>query len=439
MRDEIKIQNLEEGRLSDVMDNKRALLVGIYRSTKEKPLAEENLKELERLSDTYGAETVKTMLCSIKKFDASTYIGKGKVQEIAELCEQENIGMVIFDNEISPHQQRNLEKIFKIVTIDRSELILGVFFQHAKTTEAKLQVALAQSKYQLPRLKRLWTHLSRQRVSGSGGGHLKGAGERQIEIDRRLLRTKISKLQKKIEEIKGHRDTQRSQRERTKIPTFAIVGYTNAGKSTLLKALTDADVLIEDKLFATLDTTTRKYILSNNQEVLLIDTVGFIRKIPHTLVAAFKSTLEELSYADILLHIIDVSSSQAREQAIACVDVLKELKVDDIPIITVFNKTDKAEDEDLITDMKLKYPKSIKISALEKTGFEDLLDMMEKEIALLRKKIKLKIPQSHYKIASLIMKEGRIISQEYEGNYILIEAEIPKSLETEVDQFICLD
>lgn len=424
------------GRLAELKDNKTALLVGVYTGSKDKLSCEVYLQELKSLCDTYGIEAVKLMSCSLKKVDTSTFLGKGKVEEIAQICEENNIAVVIFDDEIHPHQQRNLEKIFNRLVIDRTELILGVFWNHAKTKEAKLQVSLALYRYQMPRLKRMWTHLSRQHFS-AGGGYLKGVGEKQIEIDRRILKDQISSLEKKIDEVKKQRETQRSQRKKTRIPTFAIIGYTNAGKSTLLNALTNADVLVEDKLFATLDTTTRKFVLPNKQEILLIDTVGFIRKLPHTLVAAFRSTLEEATTADILLHLIDVSDPHVEEKTEASIKVLNELNEGaSQPIITVINKIDKCEDKSIPIKMRVKYPKTVQISALNKEGLDDLLKLMINEISLLRKVVKLKIPQSHYHIASMIMKEGKILSQEYEDNDILIEAEIPGSLVGKLVQFV---
>lgn len=436
MKDEQRLHDIGEGRLSEATENNRAILIGTYTSGKDKSICEGQLDELKGLCDTYGLEALNLICCSLKKIDASTFIGSGKVEEIALECEEKDIGVVIFDDEIHPHQQRNLEKVFNRTVIDRTELILGVFLRHAKTKEAKLQISLALYRYQLPRLRRMWTHLSRQRVSGAGGGYLKGVGEKQIEVDRRLLRDKISLLQKKIEEVKKQRETMRAMRKKSKIPAFAIIGYTNAGKSTLLNALTDANVLVEDKLFATLDTTTRKFSLPNKQEILLIDTVGFIRKIPHTLVAAFRSTLEEVTFADILLHLVDVANPKAEEQAEESIKVLKELKADTIPIITVLNKVDNCSDVSILMKLKIKYPKTVEISALKKEGFNELLRLMMNEISLLRKIVKLKIPQSHYQIASRVIKEGRIISQEYEDNDILIEAEIPKSLERTLFQFI---
>ncbi|MCB1084645.1 MAG: GTPase HflX, partial [Chlamydiia bacterium] len=303
-----------------------------------------------------------------------------------------------------------------------------------QTKEAMLQVELAKSHYQLPRLKRLWTHLSRQ--SAGGKGFLKGEGERQIELDRRLVRKRITKLKKEIKEVRHHREVQRRARLRSQVPTFAIIGYTNVGKSTLLRALTEAEVLIEDKLFATLDTTTRKFILPNHQEILMIDTVGFIRKIPHTLVEAFKSTLEEAVFTDVLLHLIDVNHPLAEEHAESTYAVLKELSTEEKPIITVLNKVDALENRALIARYKLKYPRVVAISALKREGFNELLDMMMIVIRDLRKVVHLKIPQKEYALVSQLMEEGRVIHQDYEENDILLEVEIPASLEHKVKGFI---
>ncbi len=426
-----------EGRLCELKeDNKKALLVGIYLSSPEKNKCLEHLDELQSLGDTFGLETIKQISVHVRKFDTATFIGKGKVEEIQSFCEENNVNIVVFDDEISPHQQRNLEKIFKIPVIDRTELILGVFAQRARTKEAKIQVELALFQYQLPRLKRMWTHLSRQKTGGGGkGGYLKGEGETQIEIDRRILKKKISQLNKELKEIIQQREVQRKARLRSNIPTFAIIGYTNAGKSTLFNALTDANIFVEDKLFATLDTTTRKYILPNNQEILLIDTVGLIRKIPHNLVAAFRSTLEEATQADILIHLIDVSDHQAVDHAKATFAVLKELNAEKRPMITCLNKIDALTDKNVILELKMKYPKTIEISALEKKGFLDLLDAMIKEISLLRKIVHLRIPQSRYDLVSELMKEGRVISCDYEENDILLVVEIPSILEKKVLEF----
>jgi GTP-binding protein HflX len=419
---------------------KTALLLGSYTSTKGKPLCEDNLKELERLCDTYGLEVVGTAISPIKKIDAGTFLGTGKLDEMLKLSDELGADIILFDDEITPNQQRNLEKFFQRPVIDRTELIIEVFAQRAQTREARLQVELAKVKYQQPRLKRLWTHLSRQAGSGGGGGsggaYLRGEGETQIEIDRRLLKQRVIQLQKEIAVVEKQRETQRRKRLRTGIPTFAIVGYTNAGKSTLLNAMTKADVFVEDKLFATLDTTTRKFSLPNRQEILLVDTVGFIRKIPHMLVAAFKSTLEEAVHTDILLHLVDVSNPQAELQAEATMHVLKELKADGRPIITVLNKIDALQDPSVLHRFRLKYPKTVPISALTGEGFDRLMEQMTVEIGSLRKTYRLRIPQSHYALVSELMKEGRVIQCDYEDNDILLHVEIPGRFESKVQPFI---
>lgn len=425
-----------QGRLLDLEPKqKRALLIGTYLSGKEKQMCEEQLEELASLGATYGLETVERLPCPIRAYDPATFIGSGKVEEIRELAIEKHCDAVIFDDEISAQQQRNLEKILERVVIDRTELILGVFAQRAHTREARIQIELATFRYQLPRLRRMWTHLSRQRSGGAGGGFVKGEGEKQIEIDRRIVRRQIDRLQKDLDEVRKQRQTQRRLRERTGIPTFAIVGYTNVGKSTLLRALTDADVLVEDKLFATLDPTTRKFVLPNRQAVLLVDTVGFIRKIPHHLVAAFKSTLEESVEADILLHLIDVGSPAAEMQAEATFAVLKELGAEKHPILTVLNKIDQCSNRSMIDRMRVRYPKTVEISALHKTGFDDLMRMMIREISLLRKVVKLRIPQSHYALVSEAMREGKVLSCEYEDNDIVLEVEIPHHFEPKVAHF----
>ena len=415
---------------------KHAFLVSAYRSGSDVELSVDYLHELERLCETYGLIVVGKVSCPIKKMEAGTFLGIGKLEELKITATELAAEVVIFDDEISPHQQRNLEKIFMLPVVDRTELIIEVFAQRAQTREARLQIELAKVRYQFPRLRRMWTHLSRQTASAGAGAHLKGEGEKQIEIDRRILRQRTDRLKEEIKQIGEQRQTQRSLRERTGIPTFAIVGYTNSGKSTLLKALTNAEVLVEDKLFATLDTTTRKFILPNRQEILLIDTVGFIRKIPHTLVAAFKSTLEEAVHTDILLHLIDVSHPNAESQAEATMLVLKELGAEDRPIITVLNKMDQCQNPAILAKFRIKYPKTVCIAAIDGTGFDLLLDQMMKEISLLRKVVQARIPQSHYVLVSELMREGRVISCEYEENDILIKVEIPARLEHKVKPFL---
>lgn len=414
----------------------KAFLVGVYLSGSNEDISNQHLEELKRLCDTYGLEVLGSITCSLKKIDSAIFIGSGKLQEIKQLAEEAKADVIIFDDEISPQQQRNLEKEIKKPVIDRTELILEVFAKHAKSREARLQIELAKIRYQMPRLKRLWTHLSRQSSGGGGGAHVKGEGEKQIEIDKRILKARITRLQKDLEEVKEQRGTQRRARLRSQIPSFAIVGYTNAGKSTLLKALTDADVLVEDKLFATLDTTTRKFTLPNRQEIVLVDTVGFIRKIPHTVVAAFRSTLEEVLFTDIILHLIDVSHPSYEEQAAETQKVLEELGAKDIPIITVLNKIDACRNPFILHKMRLKYHKTVAISALQRTGFDELMELMIKELANLRKVVKLRIPMSHYALVSELNREGKVLSCEYEENDVILEVAIPTKLEYKVMPFL---
>lgn len=427
-----------KGRLYEIPLKNAALLVGFYRSSKEKQSAEEHLDELERLADTFGLQDSYKIAAPLRKIEAATYLGKGKLEELKEFVEENPCEVVIFDEEISPQQQRNIEKKLKIPVIDRTELILGVFAQRAHTKEAKIQVQLASFRYQLPRLKRLWTHLERQRTGGRSGkgGYLKGAGERQIEIDRRLIKDRISRLEKELKEVIKQRKTQRAARKRTHIPIFALVGYTNAGKSTLLNALTKAGVFTEDKLFATLDTTTRKFYLPNKQEILLIDTVGFIRKLPHQLVAAFKSTLEEVQFADAILHVVDGSSDHAFEQAETTLEILKELKVGKKPVITLLNKIDKNKSK-VATKVKFSFSPTVEISALKKKGFKELEKKMMQELSKLRQKGTFCFDQKDYKRYAHLAKEAHIISTEYEKNMIIVEAELPRSLWERFEPYLC--
>lgn len=418
----------------------KALLISAYKGSNQKEICEEHLEELVLLAKTYGIDVIQKIPCLVRKYEASTFISTGKLDEFSQLAESLKADMVIFDDEITPGQQRNLEQAFKRPVMDRTEVILGVFAQRAQTKEARLQVELAQVRYEAPRLKRLWTHLSRQAGSGGGGsgggGYTKGEGEKQIEIDRRILKSKIDALQKEIQEVKAIRETQRTARTKSEIPVFAIIGYTNAGKSTLLNALTDANVFVEDKLFATLDTTTRKFTLENNQDILLIDTVGFIRKLPHLLVAAFRSTLEEALQADILLHLIDVSHPMAEEQAKTTFEVLQELGAHGQQIITVLNKIDKCEDKSKILRMRLQYPHTVQISALNKIGFDDLQEAMITELNKRRKVVELRIPQSEYGVVSEVMRLGNVLNQDYEENDVIMKVDIPSALANKLAKYV---
>lgn len=405
----------------------RALLVTAPSHLLPRQMAQDHIDELELLVKTYGVETVAKVVAPLRKFVAATLVTKGKLEEIHQQARDVQADLIVFDDEISPAQQRNLEKIFGLPVMDRCEVILEVFAQRAHSHEARIQVALARTKYQLPRLKRLWTHLSRQTGTGGAGGagaYLKGEGEKQIEIDRRILSRRIDRLQQELKDVNAHRVTLRSSRERSGIPVIGLVGYTNAGKSTLLNALTEAGVFVEDKLFATLDTTTRRFSLHNNQEVLLIDTVGFIRKLPHHLVAAFRSTLEESVFADILLHVVDISSPSSVEQAATTIEVLKDLGAGSTPIITVLNKIDCVGASASAARLRTIYPRTVQISAKEGKGLEELQDMIIEELQKQRRLVKLRIPQSDYVVVTEVMRTGHILEKEYVDNDILLTVEL---------------
>jgi len=431
-KDESPHRNLQDEEVP-----KTALLVTTPINPEEKALAQDHIDELELLVRTYGLETVKKVICSLRQFKASTLVTKGKLDELIEEVQACNAQVVVFDDEVSPAQQRNLEKAMGVPVMDRTEVILEVFAERAQTHEAHLQIELARVRYQQPRLKRLWTHLSRQvGVGGGSGAYLKGEGEKQIELDRRILKRKVDKLQRELKEVQNHRDTLRASRRRSHLPMFGLVGYTNAGKSTLMNALTEAGVFVEDKLFATLDTTIRKFTMKNNQDILLIDTVGFIRKLPHQLVAAFRSTLEEVCEADILLHVVDASSHAAVEQAAATLKVLKELGAADKPVITVLNKMDREDTQSMATRLRIEYPKTVQISAKERSGFEELQERMVEAARQFRRRVALRIPQKDYDVVSRVMEEGEILEKDYEGNDVLLEVELPSSLAGALEKYV---
>ncbi|MCK6543001.1 GTPase HflX [bacterium] len=352
----------------------RALLVGVAHDRQENRLVDDYLEELALLADTAGVEVVASVKQQLRQIDPSTYIGKGKVHEIVLKVQAENIQVVIFDDDLSPGQTKNIEREAKCKIIDRSALILDIFAKRARTRESKTQVELAQLEYLLPRLSKMWTHLERQ----GGGVFTKGPGETQLETDRRLVGQRIAVLKEELKKIERQRETQRAGRG--EIFRVALVGYTNVGKSTLLNALSQADVYVEDRLFATLDATTRKVFLDNDHSCLITDTVGFIRKLPHHLVASFRSTLEEVREADILLHVVDLSSPIFMEQMEAVEKVLRELNALKDARIVVFNKVDRVSDEALITSMRHQFPNTVFISAGRRIGLDRLKQAIKDEI-----------------------------------------------------------
>ena len=432
------IEKVEQQSRSTFENINKALLVGVYKSGVKNSDCEDHLEELAELAKTLGVKETKTIICPIKMFRAATYIGSGKIEEIAARVEEEKFDVIIFDDEISSNQQKNIEKVAKVPVLDRTEVILEIFGLHARTKEAMLQIEMAKIRYQLPRLKRMWTHLSRQRSSASsgGGGYLRGTGEKQIEIDKRLLKQKLRTIEREIKHVVKQREQSRKQRLNSHVPTFSIVGYTNAGKSTLLNALTGSEVLVEDKLFATLDTTARALQLPSRSKVIVVDTVGFIRKLPHSLIQAFKSTLEEVSYTDGLIHLLDCSKKGFIERYEATMAVLSELGIKKKPALIVLNKIDLIENREKLRRFKILHQNIIEISAQTKEGFDVLLQNLEKEALKFAKVVDLRIPQSQYKLVSEIMSEGRIIKTDYEENDVLLEAEIPEYLYKRVSEFI---
>lgn len=419
------------------MAKERAILVGVDIYNEKSHLSfEESLEELVLLADTAGLEIVGEITQSLSRPHADTYIGSGKVEELKTLANELGCQVIVFDNELSPRHQRELEKLLgeDVHIIDRTALILDIFAQHASTREGILQVELAQYEYRLPRLTRAWTHLARQAGGGAGrtgsvgGVGLRGPGETQLEVDRRDIRQKISTLKSEIEKIRAHRGRYRAQRKRSKIPTVALVGYTNAGKSTLLNFLSDADVLVADQLFATLDPTTRRVKLPEGHIVLLTDTVGFIQKLPTQLVAAFRATLEEISEADLLLHVVDISHPGALAQWQSVNDTLADLHAEGIPTLTVLNKIDILTNPDSLFPENDHQPSTISISALENIGISTLLSAIEKELFFSFIPIIVLLPYQQGKLISLMYEQGKVESSVHKGEGMLIEGSVPVRL-----------
>lgn len=417
----------------------RALLVGVFLDKSKEKEASSLLEELNELVQTLGIGIMDSILVRVRENFPSHLMGKGKMAEIIEKSKELNCDCIIFDNELSPNQQRNWENDSEILVIDRQEVILDIFSLRARTKEARLQVQLAKMQYTLPRMARMWSHLDRQ-GGGSGGGKggggaARGEGEKQIEVDRRLARKKIDRVKAELEKVRQQRKTQRKERNRADLPHAAIVGYTNAGKSSLLNGLTESTVLAEDKLFATLDTTTRKLDLEDGQTILLTDTVGFVRRLPHGLVESFKATLEEAVLADFLIHVIDGSSENVEEHFQTTLDVLKELGADEKRIIPAINKIDVISTKRL-EELKIIFPDAVLISVKNRHGIEDLLSKINEMLLSKIVRKTLKIPQSRQDLVALLHREGKILSQEYEQNDIIINAIYSKRLLAKFAEFV---
>jgi GTP-binding protein HflX len=438
-----------------------AVLVGLITKEQDEAKTKEYLDELEFLADTAGAVTVKRFTQKVGGPSQTTYVGSGKLQEIKEYIKQQQdaydewmkeqdeltvdslqltedapqpVGMVIFDDELSAKQMRNIEKELQVKILDRTSLILDIFAMRAQTAEAKAQVELAQHRYMLPRLQRLWTHLERQGGgSGSGGGKgsvgLRGPGETQLEMDRRIILQRITLLKQRLAEIDKQKTTQRKNRGR--LIRVALVGYTNVGKSTIMNLLAKSEVFAENKLFATLDTTTRSLELEGKQQALLTDTVGFIRKLPHNLVDAFRSTLEEARYADYIIHVVDASSENAEEDMRVVYETLDMLGIEGKKVLTVFNKIDKIGGEDTASDDKVRGLKdsrsymTVKISAKTGDGIDDLLNAITTMIREDRRRLERMFSYSEMSAVSEIRDGGLLITEDYRDDGIYIEADVP--------------
>ena len=404
------------------MKQEKAIIVGVYDRFSTEWEIEENMEELLQLSDTAGLEVSDRIVHEIRNIDPRFYIGKGKAEKISKIANLDGADCVIFDVDLSPSQARNIEKVVNKKIIDRTGLILDIFAKNARTKEAKTQVELAQLKYMLPRLTRYWTHLSRQ--EGGVGIGLRGPGETQLEVDRRNINKRIKKLSDTLEKFEKRRMTRSKRRQ--ELFKAALIGYTNTGKSTLLNALTKAEVLVEDKLFATLDSTVRKVNFNNQFDILLSDTVGFIRKLPHHLIASFKSTLGEATDADLLIHLADITHPQLEEQISSVNDVLESLKISDKPVLMVFNKLDTLKDDNIIAQMKYEYKEAVFISAKRAIGLNHLLQEIVNFALKNTVDEKIDIPFSKFKYINKIKKIGKIISTDYKEDHISIHFKAKK-------------
>ena len=415
MAETIEIEEIEE----------RVILVGI--SEQDGDDAEDSIEELAELVKTAGATVVGTMIQKRERIHPGYYIGTGKVQELAEMIAEYGATGIVCDDELSPAQLKNLEELLNTKIMDRTLIILDIFAAHATTSEGKIQVELAQLRYRLSRLAGLGRSMSRL----GGGIGTRGPGEKKLEMDRRLINDRIAQLRRELKEVEQHREVNRAKRNRSKIPVVAIVGYTNAGKSTLLNHLTDAKVLEEDKLFATLDPTTRMLELSGKQQVLLTDTVGFIRKLPHHLIEAFKSTLEEAKYADYIFHVVDASNPQYDKQMHITYETLDDLGVKDKTIVTLFNKQDLRKDKAPLFDFRSDHV--LNISAAKDEGLEEIKSLLEKLLRENKVYIERIIPYAKAGDIQMIRKQGELISEEYVPEGIAIKAYVPMEVYGRLD------
>jgi GTP-binding protein HflX len=410
----------------------RVLLVGVQFPLSDTWAVQDHLDELRLLAESAHAEVVDEIIVRRDAPTPAHYIGKGKAREIGEIMETRDVDTTIFDDELSPAQQRNLEEMIERKIIDRTELIMGIFAQRAKTKEAKIQIELAQLQYLLPRLTRMWTHLSKQ----FGGIGTRGPGETQLEVDRRRLRERIHSLTREIKQVRKSRATQRKARKRGNYYTATLVGYTNAGKSTLLNALSGTKVGVSRQLFSTLDPTTKKIELPGNRKLLLSDTVGFIRKLPHHLVESFMATLEEVVEADVLIHVLDISDPLVEERTAAVYSVLEEIGFHDKPVVTALNKVDKLQGSLVIDRYRKTHPNCVAVSAKKGTGFEELLEAVEGIFAREFSVYTLSIPQEDSRSISVLHRQGNVLRKAYADNRVLLEVELTEHLASRFRRYV---
>jgi GTP-binding protein HflX len=415
----------------------RALLVRLYFDPREEEESEALLEELGELVSTLGIGVVEKLLVRSREMHKKFLCGTGKAAEIAELAKAHECDCLVFDNQLAPSQQREWERAADMTVLDREEVILDIFARRAQTKEARLQVELARMQYALPRLARMWGHLDREGGSGGGmgGGAARGMGEKQIEVDRRMANVRIDRARRELEDVRKQRATQRKEREKMETPHAAIVGYTNAGKSTLLNKLSDSDVMAKDMLFATLDTTTRKIELPDGQPLLITDTVGFVRNLPHRLVEAFKATLEEAVLADFLIHVLDATSPEIERFHETTLKVLGELGAVDKRTITVLNKIDLVTDPHRLAELRHLYPDALLISAFNGLGLEALLLKCSEVMADRVRRRKYRIPQSRADLLGVLHRDAKVLSTDYEENDILVTAVVPASIAGRLEEF----
>ncbi|MGI9114080.1 MAG: GTPase HflX [Chthoniobacterales bacterium] len=409
----------------------RALLIGLEQEGVSKWDLADSMDELRELASSAGAEVVDTVTQKLPKPTAPFYIGKGKAEAIKDCVQREGVTSVIFNDELSPAQGRNLENLFARKVLDRTQLILDIFAQRARSREGRLQIELAQLQYLLPRLTRMWNHLSRQ----TGGIGTRGPGETQLEVDRRRVQERIARLERDLEGVRKVRNVQRQGRKRHQWPVAAVVGYTNAGKSTLLNLITGSDVLAADKLFATLDPTTRSFTLPNKQRVLLTDTVGFLRKLPHTLIESFKATLEEVSDADLLIHVVDLSHPRVDEQMAAVESVVKELDALGKQTLIAFNKIDLLANPALADRYRERFPGSVAISAKTGHGMDEFVAVLQAALSAWRMRSQFRVPLSEANLIAEVHRVGHVLELCYEGEFAIITAHVPPHLERRLARF----